>query len=111
MTPSDAATHIRARLAARHALDALPPEALEVATSLLLTLAAASPDERRILDLVADGLTTGRRTYGPLDLASDTRDFAREALEEARDAAIYLASALLHALPLLDAVKSRWPRA
>ena len=109
MTPSDAATHVRAVIAARHALDALPPDALPDATHLLEALRTASPDERTVLTLVADGLSTGRQTYGPLDLSTDPRSFAQEALEEARDAAIYLAAALLQLQPLLHAVKHRWP--
>jgi len=35
--------------------------------------------------------------YGALDLATDRRDFAHEALEEAADGLVYVASALMRA--------------
>lgn len=54
-------------------------------------LRAASPDERAVLLFVARRLAHGRRQYGPLDLARDTRDWALELGEEAADALVYAA--------------------
>lgn len=53
------------------------------------------PDELTVLVLVAERLATGRKQYGPLQVATDRRDFAREALEEAADLAVYVAARLL----------------
>jgi hypothetical protein len=56
-------------------------------------LATLNEDE---LDVVADvvgGLRKGHQVYGDLNLATDTRDFDGEALEELRDAMTYRAMA------------------
>jgi hypothetical protein len=50
-----------------------------------------APDELRVLLEVARRLKMGRRVYGKLDLATDRRDFQREAAEELIDAAVYSA--------------------
>lgn len=56
-------------------------------------------DERAVVLDVAIGLAqrmaTGRKRYAPLDLASDKRDWVREAREEMLDGAAYLACALV----------------
>ena len=52
-----------------------------------------------MLVLVAERLAMGRRRYGAFNLATDRRDFRREALEEAADAAVYMACALVRARP------------
>jgi hypothetical protein len=62
----------------------------------LITLAERlRPDEVAVLELIAERLLQGRRRYGDLHLATDRRDFGREALEEAADLAVYAAAALL----------------
>jgi hypothetical protein len=48
-------------------------------------------DELEVAALIAERLVAGQKVYGPLDLATDQRDFRREGHEEAVDAAIYLA--------------------
>ena len=52
-------------------------------------------DEREIIIEVAEGLASGRILYGELNLETDDRDFAREAMEEVRDALVYAAAALI----------------
>jgi hypothetical protein len=47
-------------------------------------------DELRVLLSVARGLVDGQKVYGRLDLATDPRDFVKEALEEVRDALVYV---------------------
>ena len=46
-------------------------------------------DELRVLALIASRLDLGRRLYGRLDVATDPRDWAREAGEEAADLLVY----------------------
>jgi hypothetical protein len=53
------------------------------------------PDELAVLLLVAERLAKGRKLYGSLHVATDHRDFTREALEEAADLAVYAAAGLL----------------
>ena len=48
-----------------------------------------------MLRLIAERLLLGRRRYGELNLATDRRDFASEALEEAADMTVYAAAELL----------------
>ena len=57
----------------------------------------ASADELKVLLVVAERLTAGRERYGTLHLATDGRDFAREALEEAADLGLYTAMRLIQA--------------
>jgi len=52
-------------------------------------------DELEVLTLIAERLLLGQRCYGLLRLATDQRDFAREAMEEVADAAIYGACAII----------------
>lgn len=52
-------------------------------------------DERAVLVEIAQGLVAGRRVYGELRLARDRRDLEREALEEVRDALVYVGAALV----------------
>ncbi len=53
-------------------------------------------DEVRVLTRIAERLQVGRRAYGPLYLATDTRTFrGKEAREELEDALVYLACAWL----------------
>ena len=46
----------------------------------------------RMLKAVRDGINDGRRKYGELVLATDTRSFRRETGQELRDAVVYLAA-------------------
>ena len=56
------------------------------------------PDEVFVLARIAERLTEGAKVYGPLQLATDTRDFrSKEAREELEDALVYLACAWLKA--------------
>tara|TARA_R100000656_G_scaffold95201_1_gene69071 strand:+ start:443 stop:658 length:216 start_codon:yes stop_codon:yes gene_type:complete len=48
-----------------------------------------------ILDLIGKRLIKGEKKYGHENVASDGRDFAKEALEEALDCAVYLAAKLV----------------
>ena len=54
-----------------------------------------SPDEEAVLNYVADGLREGRKVYGKLDVANDSRDFLEEARQEIRDTIVYLSGKLL----------------
>ena len=66
---------------------------------LLTRYQSLNSDEQRVvrwvLDQVIRGLENGRSVYGPLHLASDSRNFTREAGEELRDGLVYLACASL----------------
>lgn len=57
---------------------------------ILTYLNCLSGDELRVVERVTKGLADGRKIYGPLHIASDTRDFLEEFLQEVRDALIYL---------------------
>lgn len=52
-------------------------------------------DELAVLCLVAERLRLGRERYGPLQVATDRRDFGVEALEEVADGLVYAAVALM----------------
>ena len=53
----------------------------------------ATDDELRVVHtIVSRFMGLGRRNYGPLNLATDKRDFAKEMSEEAIDALIYWAA-------------------
>ena len=54
-------------------------------------------DELAVLLFVAERLHGGREQYGALTLRTDTRDFVREALEEAVDLVAYAAMHLVRA--------------
>lgn len=51
-----------------------------------------SIDELRVIDWVLEGLELGAESYGPLDIASDVRNFRRERAMEARDMLFYSAA-------------------
>jgi hypothetical protein len=71
-----------------------PPEGDRL-DPLMACAAQLGADELAVLVLVAERLVRGRQIYGELNLATDVRDFRREALEEAADMAVYAAAALL----------------
>lgn len=48
-------------------------------------------DEVRVLARIAGRLLLGAEIYGRLDVARDTRDFAKEAREEIEDSLVYFA--------------------
>jgi hypothetical protein len=52
-------------------------------------------DERRVLTMIARRLLDGRGSYGPLDIATDPRDWKAEGAQEALDLAVYLSCELL----------------
>lgn len=58
-------------------------------------IAKLNPDELAVIESalsdLLDGLEKGRALYGPLDLATNERDFLREAREEQRDGMLYTA--------------------
>ena len=68
------------------------------------------PDELAVLTLLPERLRGGRRIYGELRLATDTRDFTREALEEAADMAVYAAAGLLQTERKIKAFNTRQRR-
>lgn len=72
------------------------------AMELARIAAELNEEEGEVLLLVARGLAVGRRAYGPMDLAGDRRDFLEEALQEHRDALVYLAAETLHLRRLRD---------
>lgn len=51
-----------------------------------------SLDELRVIDWVLEGLELGAVDYGPLSIASDTRNFVRERAMECRDLLFYSAA-------------------
>ena len=54
-----------------------------------------SDDAVEVLLEVASGLDKGNGLYGPLNINDNPRDWLREALDESRDLAVYLAIALI----------------
>lgn len=64
---------------------------------ILAALDGLGADEAEVLAIVAERLVMGRQVYGELHPATDPRDFAREALEEAADGLVYVAAALVRA--------------
>jgi hypothetical protein len=69
--------------------------ATNVRAELIAIAAGLNADELRVLVFVAVRLALGRECYGPLDVASDVRDFKRERAEEIADALVYSACAEL----------------
>lgn len=57
---------------------------------LALRYERLNDDEREVIREVIEGLERGREVYGPLDIDGDARDFEVEALQEHRDAVVYL---------------------
>lgn len=62
---------------------------------LLADVRELAGDERSVVRLVVDGLLVGKPQYGHLDVGTDKRDFAREALHEGRDQLVYDAADML----------------
>ena len=60
-------------------------------TTLEEITAGLGPDELRVLVLIAERLARGRSQYGKLRIESDSRDWSREAREEALDLCVYSA--------------------
>lgn len=68
---------------------------LEIKSTRLAALVAQlEPDAVLILERIAERLVMGRKQYGDLNLATDRRDFRKEAIAEALDMSVYLASLL-----------------
>ena len=61
----------------------------------------------KILDLVGKRLAKGEKRYGKENIASDGRDFAQEALEEALDCSVYLAGHLIEIQEKLNLPKNQ----
>jgi hypothetical protein len=57
--------------------------------------ASASADERAVIAMCAERIDGARGYYGRLEMRTDDRDFAQEALEEAADGFTYSALALM----------------
>lgn len=53
-------------------------------------LAMMSDDEIAVVRTICHRIDQGRRTYGPLRLREDRRDYRHEAMEEALDLLFYL---------------------
>lgn len=66
--------------------------------ALLLLARQLGDDELEVITLLTARVRAGQRRYGRLVLASDRRDFGREALEEITDALVYLGAELLRSL-------------
>lgn len=64
----------------------------ELSEYIAARLPACSLDELRVIEYVLAGLEHGRAEYGPLDLASDERDWLRERAMECRDLLFYTAA-------------------
>ena len=60
---------------------------------IIATLTQLLPPD--MAEMCSQRIRQGAKTYGTLDLATDTRDFAQEAREELADAAYYLVCAQL----------------
>lgn len=67
----------------------------DTATHIADYLAMLGQDELEVVLFVVEGLARGRAVYGELDVASDRRDYRREAGEEVRDALVYLGAELV----------------
>ena len=63
------------------------------------SLSGLGTDELRVLGFIAARLRMGREAYGPLDLATDRRDWRRERDEEAADLLVYAACEALTSTP------------
>lgn len=80
----------------REHTDPEPDARLAVGSVAWVSVAGLGPDELRVVMHVIERLRIGRERYGPLDLATNPKDWRNEATEEFLDGAIYLA---------MDAVK------
>lgn len=70
-------------------------ERLRLVRELDRFVVPCSLDELRVLVWVAEGIHQGRTVYGPMDLASDNRDFRAEQRQELRDFLVYAAAEAL----------------
>lgn len=52
-------------------------------------------EELKVLLAVAQGMLKGGKQYGPMRLGNDPRDMVQEALEEVRDALVYIGAKLV----------------
>jgi len=59
------------------------------------TVVNLTEDELAVVEFVLEGLRAGRHVYGPLDVEGDGRDFIDEALQELRDAMVYLPAQIM----------------
>ena len=100
-------------------MSTLAPEALASA-ALTATLATLGPDERAVIAAMAEcgtsveeQLMSARRAadalkkYGALDLATDPRDMAAEAIAELVDARFYVAALLVRLAGRAGSMSSR----
>jgi len=80
-----------------------PPIGLtgEKVTECVALLHRLGPDSLQLVLELLRGMVHGQRKYGPLEVATDGRDFEEEALEELRDTAVYLGAAI---------IRRRWER-
>jgi hypothetical protein len=58
---------------------------------LVVDVNGLEPDAIRVVERIIQRLLLGQKQYGPLDLATNPRDWRAEATEEFLDGAIYLA--------------------
>lgn len=58
---------------------------------LFVDVHGLEPDAIRVVERVVERLRLGQKQYGPLDLATNPRDWKAEAAEELLDATAYLA--------------------
>lgn len=63
-------------------------------SELAVILLSVNEDELRVILRFARRINGGRKLYGPLNLATDTRDFGKEIQEEMLDASAYACMAL-----------------
>lgn len=74
--------------------DTIPPFS-ELLISLTSRIAKFNADELDAIDFLVSKLETGRIKHGPLDLATDTRDWAAEQAAELADREYYRAFAAI----------------
>lgn len=86
---------VQAFFAAHGHRPAPPLLAPGVRERIAAALEQLGPDELEVLAEVATGLQRGRAIYGELRIDTDARDFDREAADEARDFAVYVAAAAI----------------
>lgn len=70
-------------------------EASEPTRQIPIAFPDLGADELRVVQAIAARLTMGARQYGALAIASDARDWRKEAAEELLDAVVYLAAEVL----------------
>lgn len=73
----------------------VPPQDRALWASLYEHARQLRGDELRVLVAIAERLAMGRKQYGPLVIDRDSRDWRKEASEEALDLSVYLAIDLL----------------